>query len=74
MNNCPICNDEIVNIIYGYPTPKLIELAKTDNIVLGGMPRSEYRPTHYCHKCQETLPRIEETGFYSDLLTFSDNE
>lgn len=68
MNNCPDCNDELVNIIYGYPTPKLIDLAKTDNIVLGGMPRKEIRPTHYCHTCQESFPKLEDAGYYKDEL------
>ncbi len=56
MNNCPLCSGELVNVIYGYPTPKLIEMAKTDGIVLGGMPKG-FRPTHYCHSCQEQFPQ-----------------
>jgi hypothetical protein len=56
MNNCTLCNGELVNIIYGYPTPKLIEMAKTDGIVLGGTPKG-FRPTHYCHACQEQFPQ-----------------
>ena len=59
MNNCPICSGDLVNIIYGYPTPKLIEMAKTEDIVLGGMPKNEFRPTHYCHSCQEQFPQID---------------
>jgi hypothetical protein len=44
-------------IIYGYPTPDLINLSKLDQVVLGGTTIKEY--THYCHKCQETYPFIE---------------
>ena len=58
MNNCPLCNGELVNVIYGYPTPQLIEMAKADGIVLGGMPKG-FRPTHYCHDCQEQFPQVE---------------
>ena len=63
MNNCPLCNGELVNVIYGYPTPALIEMAKADNIVLGGTPTG-FRPTHYCHACQEQFPRQE--SLFSD--------
>ena len=55
---CPLCNEtEMVPIIYGYPTPDLINLAKLDQVVLGGTTIREY--THYCHKCQETYPLID---------------
>jgi hypothetical protein len=63
MNNCPLCNGDLVNVIYGYPTPALIEMAKTDGIVLGGTPTG-FRPTHYCHVCQEQFPRQE--SLFSD--------
>ncbi len=65
MNNCTLCNGELVNVIYGYPTPALIEMAKTEGIVLGGIPTG-FRPTHYCHACQEQFPRQE--------IIFSDPE
>lgn len=65
MNNCPICKGDLVNIIYGYPTPELIKMAKTDDIVLGGMLKG-FRPTHYCHACQEQFPQVE--------IAFSDYE
>jgi hypothetical protein len=63
MNNCTLCDGELVNVIYGYPTPELIEMAKTDDIVLGGT-RKGFRPTHYCHACQEQFPRQE--SLFSD--------
>ncbi len=58
MNNCPTCDGDLVNVIYGYPTPKLIDMAKTDDVVLGGTPTG-FRPTHYCHSCQEQFPQAE---------------
>jgi hypothetical protein len=44
----------MVPIVYGYPTPELIEDAQMDRIVLGGKIVKEY--THFCHECQETYP------------------
>lgn len=58
MNNCTLCDGELVNVIYGFPTPKLIDMAKTGDIVLGGLPKG-FRPTHYCNTCQEQFPRQE---------------
>lgn len=47
----------MVPIVYGYPTPELIEMAREDQIVLGGPGDKGY--THYCHECQETYPFIQ---------------
>ena len=52
MNECPTCGQGLVNVIYGVPSNKLIELAKTDEIVLGGTP-SGPRPEYYCTNCNE---------------------
>lgn len=54
MNTCPFCNHELVNIIYGYPSQKLVDLAKLEDIALGGH-RVETSPTHYCYGCNEAL-------------------
>lgn len=56
---CPICKEyKLVPIWYGYPDATKIEMAKQDMLVLGGYPPKEY--THYCYKCNETYPFIEE--------------
>jgi hypothetical protein len=60
MNNCPNCNHELVNIIYGFPTPKLIDLARLEGIALGGQLTAPDRPTHYCYGCQESYPSISD--------------
>lgn len=50
---CSLCNQFLmVPIIYGYPSPELIEAAQRDEIVLGGPNVKEY--THYCLYCNET--------------------
>ena len=50
----------MVNVVYGFPTPEMIDSSKRDEIVLGGTPRDhEFRPTHYCLDCQEQYPQNE---------------
>lgn len=56
MNNCPNCNHELVNIIYGMPSQKLVDMAKTEGIALGGCSIYPNQPTHYCYGCHETFP------------------
>jgi hypothetical protein len=54
MNECPFCYHELVNVIYGYPGQKLIDLAKLEEIALGGR-ISEGSPKLYCYGCQEAF-------------------
>jgi 7-cyano-7-deazaguanine synthase in queuosine biosynthesis len=53
MNNCPECGHDLVNIFYGMPSFKLIEMAKSEDIALGGTSSDPMRPTHYCYGCGE---------------------
>jgi hypothetical protein len=55
MNICPNCNHELVNIIYGYPSPKLIDLAKLEDVALGGCTVGPDMPNRYCYGCHETF-------------------
>jgi len=55
MNNCPECQHELVNILYGYPGARLIELAKSEHIALGGCCVSKDSPKLYCYGCQEAF-------------------
>jgi hypothetical protein len=59
MNNCPECNHEMVNVIYGFPTAKLIDLARQEGVALGGMDFGPDQPTHYCYGCHEAFPKNE---------------
>jgi hypothetical protein len=54
MNECPFCYHELVNVIYGRPGPKLIELAKKEEVALGGN-ISKNSPKLYCYGCQEAF-------------------
>ncbi len=67
MNNCPDCNHELSNVIYGFPTPKLIEIAKTEGIALGGLTAGPDMPTHYCYGCHEAFPRVSDPGNYDEV-------
>jgi hypothetical protein len=53
MNNCPNCGHDLVNVIYGIPSPKLIEMARSEDIALGGTFASPIKPNHYCYGCNE---------------------
>jgi 7-cyano-7-deazaguanine synthase in queuosine biosynthesis len=55
MNNCLTCGHDLVNIIYGTPSAKLVEMAKNDDIALGGKKNKLFAPTHYCYGCNETF-------------------
>jgi hypothetical protein len=68
MNTCPNCNHELVNIIYGMPAPKLIEMARTEDVALGGCVWGPDMPTHYCYGCHEAYPTVEDKGTYNDPI------
>ena len=55
MNNCLNCGHELVNIIYGKPSAKLIEMAISEDIALGGIQYSSLQPTLYCYGCNEAF-------------------
>lgn len=66
MNTCPNCSHELVNIIYGMPSFKAIEMAKSEGIALGGCTWEPDLPTHYCYGCHEAYPTVEDKGFFAD--------
>lgn len=66
MNNCPECNHDLVNVVYGFPTPKLIDMARSEGIALGGCDFGADRPTHYCYGCHESFPKVSDAGYYND--------
>jgi hypothetical protein len=50
---CPFCESQMAPIIYGYPTPEMIDLARQDMIALGGVQDGRDLPSHYCYSCNE---------------------
>ncbi len=67
MNKCPECSHDLVNVIYGFPTPKLVDIARAEGIALGGCNFGPDMPTHYCYGCQESFPKIEGPAIYEEL-------
>lgn len=67
MNNCPECGHDLVNVVYGYPTPKLIDMARSEGIALGGCTVGPDMATHYCYGCQESFPKINGDIIYEEL-------
>ena len=53
MNICPNCSHELVNIIYGYPSQKLVDMAKLEDIALGGTTTEPNPSDRYCYGCHE---------------------
>lgn len=48
--NCTECKKPAVPIIYGFPTPEMVEAAVQEMIALGGT-TNEKVATHYCYDC-----------------------
>ena len=74
--NCPLCSYPMVDVVYGFPTMEMIERAKNDEIVLGGVPKPfDFKPTHFCYDCLEQYPQNEpEYDKDSHTPTFSHNK
>ena len=52
---CPHCNkQDMAPVLYGFPTPEMIDLARQDIVALGGCVFDSESPTHYCYSCHET--------------------
>ena len=50
---CPSCNSEqVVPIVYGFPSPKLIEEADKGRVVLGGCVVDANNPKWKCKACK----------------------
>ena len=58
--NCPNCKVQMLEYIYGFPTPDLLDKEEKGEVVLGGCSVHEYKPTHYCPLCHEQYPSADE--------------
>ena len=52
---CNLCGSTMLEIVYGLPTPEMIQKSIRDEVVLGGY-HKPFGPTHYCLDCQEEHP------------------
>lgn len=48
---CSNCGAHMAPIIYGFPTPEMLDAARKELIALGGLKSGG--ATHYCYSCQE---------------------
>ena len=59
---CPICNNKLVDIIYGMPCgDTLIKKAQAKKIYLGGCMINTYNPIFHCYHCDK--------DFYKEDIT-----
>ena len=60
---CPNCNSEnIIDIIYGYPTDELLEDSKAGRVVLGGCIVEPSNPIFKCNNCFKRFGELGELG------------
>lgn len=61
---CPVCNENLVQIIYGMPTPEAFEKAEKKKIYLGGCEVfvGLEQPIYHCYNCNN--------NFYKDLVNY----
>lgn len=53
---CPECGDKIIPVIYGYPSPELMQKEAKGEVRLGGCVMNFHNPSHYyfyCEKCSK---------------------
>lgn len=52
---CPLCNNELVDIVYGMPGPDLFEKYERKEIALGGCTiyEDEEQPVYHCYHCNK---------------------
>jgi len=51
------CKHTLVKIVYGKPSPKLMQLAEEEKVHLGGCMVGEDAPKYYCTKCNKPIDK-----------------
>ena len=54
MKKCPICNNELIKIVYGLPSTNLIEKAKKREVYLGGCCVID-NVNYHCYTCNRDI-------------------
>lgn len=69
---CPLCNNELVDIVYGMPGPDLFEKYERKEVALGGcnIYEDEEQPVYHCYHCNKDFFKnmkedIDEYDFIS---------
>ncbi len=54
---CPFCGyeDQVVRIVYGYPSPEMIEQSRRGEVALGGCCIGPDADAWYCRGCMRTF-------------------
>jgi hypothetical protein len=71
-NKCPLCNNKLVDIVYGMPGPDLFEAYEKKQVALGGcvIYEDEEQPVYHCYHCNKDFFKnmkedIDEYDFIS---------
>ena len=56
MKKCPICDNVLVDIVYGMPGSEMVELYQNKKVYLGGccIFEDEPQPKYHCYKCNKS--------------------
>jgi hypothetical protein len=61
INRCPKCkSDNVVNIIYGEPSPSLLKRSQDGEVELGGCIIDSDSPRYKCKSCMNEFGRLQE--------------
>ena len=58
---CPICNEVMVQIVYGFPNIETGNLAKQRMVFISGCCISEDSPDYHCYKCRKSFSKDFKT-------------
>ena len=54
---CPVCNNKMVEIVYGMPNVEMREKAKQRKAFIGGCCFCENSPSFHCYKCRKSFSK-----------------
>lgn len=54
---CPKCGEELIDIVYGFPAPEVIEKAERGEIYLGGCIITENQVLYHCNHCNRNYDK-----------------
>ena len=74
---CPLCNNELVDIVYGMPGPDLFEKYERKEVALGGCTiyEDEEQPVYHCYHCNKDFFKNmkEDINEYDFISHFGKN-
>ncbi|WP_405268038.1 tetratricopeptide repeat protein [Methanobrevibacter sp.] len=70
---CPDCGGELIPIVWGYPSPKLLKRAERGEVFLGGCCIPPNNPNYRCKKCDGKFD-LGVNGLHVECLDFNLNE